>query len=85
MTDVQDLPIVFDLKFEAEAVADGLHFPTSMVFLGTNDILVTEKDTGVVERVLNGTVLDEPVLDANVVNQFERNAGNSYNDASKYE
>ena len=46
-------------------VVSGLSSPTSMAFLGDDDILVLEKETGRVQRVVNGatqsTVLDLPV------------------------
>jgi glucose/arabinose dehydrogenase len=43
-----------------------------MAFLGPNDILVTEKETGKVMRVLDGHVQDEPALDVNVATSIER-------------
>ena len=43
-----------------------------MAFLGPDDILVTEKETGIVKRILNGQILDEPVLDVAVANSIER-------------
>jgi aldose sugar dehydrogenase len=43
-----------------------------MAFLGPNDILVLEKDNGTVQRIVNGQMLSEPVLDVNVANKFER-------------
>jgi glucose/arabinose dehydrogenase len=46
-------------------LADGLVTPTSLAFLGADDILVLEKNTGKVRRVVGGqvqsTVLDLPV------------------------
>jgi aldose sugar dehydrogenase len=45
---------------------------TSMAFLGPNDILVLEKNTGKVHRIVNGKILPEPLLDVNVANQAER-------------
>ena len=39
-------PIVVDPHLKAEVVSRGLRYPTSMTFLGPNDILVTEKDAG---------------------------------------
>ena len=36
---------------------------TGMAFLGPNDILVLEKTTGKVDRILNGKMLPKPVLD----------------------
>ncbi len=48
-------PTVNDDSLVVEKVAEGLDFPTSMDFLGPNDILVTEKDSGKVIRIVNGT------------------------------
>jgi aldose sugar dehydrogenase len=31
-----------------------------------------EKDNGTVQRIVNGKMLPEPVLDVNVANKFER-------------
>lgn len=55
-----------------EEVSDGLDFPTSMAFLGPEDILVLEKNDGTVRRVLNGVLLEEPLLNVNVANEGER-------------
>jgi glucose/arabinose dehydrogenase/plastocyanin len=50
-----------------------LDFPTSMAFLGNNDILVTEKTTGKVIRITDGQVQDDiPVLDVQVASDIER-------------
>ena len=43
-----------------------------MVFLGPNDILVLEKNEGLVKRIVNGNVLSIPLLDVNVSNNIER-------------
>ena len=43
-----------------------------MTFIGPNDILVTEKNTGTVQRILNGEILEEPILDVNVNGEDER-------------
>jgi hypothetical protein len=40
--------------------------------LGPNDILVLEKDTGIVHRILDGKMLSEPLLDVSVANVAER-------------
>lgn len=37
-----------------------------MAFLGPNDILVTEKNTGTVRRIVNGTLFPRQLLDVNV-------------------
>jgi aldose sugar dehydrogenase len=49
-----------------------LEYPTSMAFLGPSDILVLEKDRGTIKRIVNGSLLPEPVLDVNVATESER-------------
>ena len=65
-------PTIKDDNLVVEKITDGLDFPTSMAFLGPNDILVTEKVTGKVMRVLGGQIQNEPVLDVPVANSIER-------------
>ena len=65
-------PIIVDPHLKAEVVSRGLRYPTSMTFLGPNDILVTEKDAGTVRRVVNGTVLTQPLLDVSVATYGHR-------------
>ena len=48
-------PTILDPNLKAEVVFRGLEYPTSMAFLGPNDMLVTEKDAGTVRRIVNGT------------------------------
>ena len=43
-----------------------------MAFIGPNDILVLEKDNGMVKRIVNGVISEEPVLDVNVATAYER-------------
>jgi glucose/arabinose dehydrogenase len=43
-----------------------------MAFVGKDDILVLEKNNGTIKRILNGTLLEKPVLDLNVANKIER-------------
>jgi glucose/arabinose dehydrogenase len=43
-----------------------------MAFLGPDDFLVLEKDKGTVLRVVDGKILDRPLLDVNVANAVER-------------
>jgi aldose sugar dehydrogenase len=58
-------PSVVDPNLSVRTAASGLVTPISLAFLGKNDMLVLEKDTGKVQRVVNGTlrstVLDLPV------------------------
>jgi glucose/arabinose dehydrogenase len=59
-------PTLTDRNLEAEVVFSGLTYSTDMAFLESNDILLIEKDTGIVRRMINNTVLPEPLLDVNV-------------------
>ena len=61
-----------DSNLNIETVAEGLEFPTTMAFLGTNDFLVLEKEKGTVQRIVNGKMLPEPILDVNVGASQER-------------
>src|SRR6476469_287965 len=65
-------PQLADSHLKVDEVAGGLDTPTTMAFLGPNDILVLEKDKGTVQRVVNGKILGEPLLDVNVANSVER-------------
>ncbi|HJT48580.1 MAG TPA: PQQ-dependent sugar dehydrogenase [Nitrososphaeraceae archaeon] len=66
-------PTLNDPNLKVEQVINtGLRSTTSMAFLGPNDILVLEKDAGIVHRVLNGKMLPEPLLDVSVANVAER-------------
>lgn len=65
-------PELADPSLKIEEVASGLDTPTTMAFLGPNDILVLEKDKGTVNRIVNGKMLDQPLLDPNVANSVER-------------
>ena len=56
-----------DLNLQTtQLTTDELNFPTGIDFLAEDDILVMEKNTGQVKRILDGKVLNEPVLDVNV-------------------
>src|ERR671915_1055125 len=67
-----DLPIINDPNLKVELIVQGLDLPTSIAFLGPDDILVLEKDKGTVQRIVNGKMLPEPLLDVNVANKSER-------------
>ena len=66
------IPALKDTTLGLELVSSALKDPTSMAFIGRNDILITEKNTGTVQRVLNGEILEEPLLDVNVNGEDER-------------
>jgi glucose/arabinose dehydrogenase len=65
-------PQLADSSLKIEEVVEGLDTPTTMAFLGPDDFLVLEKDKGTVQRVVNGKMVDQPLLDANVANSVER-------------
>lgn len=64
--------LINDPHLKIQKVTQGLNSPTSMAFLGPNDILVLEKD-GKVLRVIGNKILKQPVLDITsiVVNMHE--------------
>jgi glucose/arabinose dehydrogenase len=65
-------PLINDENLQITQLVDELNFPTGIDFLGENDILVIEKNTGQVKRILNGEILPEPVLDVNIASESER-------------
>jgi glucose/arabinose dehydrogenase len=65
-------PILKDPNLKVEKVIEGLEFPTSMAILDHEDMLVLEKNQGTVKRIINGTLLQEPLLDVAVATQGER-------------
>ena len=65
-------PAVKDPDLRIETVATGLIFPTTLAFMGPDDILVLEKNKGTVQRFVNGQMLDEPLLKVNVSSEVER-------------
>jgi glucose/arabinose dehydrogenase len=64
-------PTVLDPNLEVRTVVGGLVTPSSLAFIGPNDFLVLEKNTGKVVRVVNG-VVQSTVLDLSVNNASER-------------
>lgn len=69
--EITELPRVNDTNLQIQEYSSGFKFPTGMNFLGPDDILVIEKNTGVVKEIKNGTVVGT-VLDVNVANVSER-------------
>ena len=63
--------ITKDPKLKVETLAKGLSSPTSMAFIDTSNILVSEKD-GQVRLVSNGVLEDKPVLQVSVDTESER-------------
>src|SRR5918992_3769781 len=73
-TSSSNAPTVVDLSsgLVIEKYVGGLDFPSSMAFLGPDDILVLEKNNGQVRRIVNSAVLEEPILDVSVAAKDER-------------
>jgi len=67
-----DIPTIKDPDLKAITVVQGLKRPTSMAFLGPDDFLVLEKNSGIVKRIVNGNILGSPMLDVAVANDKER-------------
>lgn len=65
-------PSVTDPSLKVELVVSGIELPTTMAFLGPDDLVVLEKEKGTVLRVTNGIVSNKPLLDVNVANSVER-------------
>jgi aldose sugar dehydrogenase len=65
-------PIINNPDFKPELVAEGLDLPTTMTFVGYNDILVLEKESGDIKRIINDTLLDEPVFHVDVATEVDR-------------
>jgi glucose/arabinose dehydrogenase len=60
-------PFLYDGNLKIEVVnEDTLELPTTMTFLGKDDFLVLEKNKGLVQRIINGSKLEKPLLDLNV-------------------
>jgi aldose sugar dehydrogenase len=64
-------PSIIDSALNVKAVVEGLSSPTSMIFLGDNNMLILEKD-GQVRLVANGILQEQPVLQVSVSTESER-------------
>jgi glucose/arabinose dehydrogenase len=65
-------PAFIDPNLKIETVTTGLVLPTTMAFVGPDDMLVLEKNKGTVQRIVNGQMLDQPLLQVNVSSEVER-------------
>lgn len=65
------MPESKDPNLKIEHIVD-VRSAVDMSFLGENDILVAIRTTGQILRILNGSILPEPLLDLNVANVGER-------------
>ena len=65
-------PVLNDPNLVVQTVYQGLKSPTAMTFLGQDDILVLEKGQGTVQRITNGEIFQEPLLQVDVNSKDER-------------
>jgi glucose/arabinose dehydrogenase len=65
-------PTLRDSGLSVSEIVSGLSLPTTMAFIGADDILVLQKDNGQVRRVAGGVLQASPVLDVAVDNDSER-------------
>jgi glucose/arabinose dehydrogenase len=64
-----NIPTLKDSNLKTQLVFKGFKFATSMAFLGPNDILVLDKASSTLNRIVNGKMLPHPVLHLNVTNE----------------
>ncbi|MDQ5870375.1 MAG: PQQ-dependent sugar dehydrogenase, partial [Thermoproteota archaeon] len=60
------IPVATNPNFKIENVISESFKPSTMAFLGRDDFLILDRDEGKVFRVINGKMLQEPVIDVNV-------------------
>lgn len=65
-------PVVNDPNLTVNLYFKGLKAPTSMIFLGPGDILVTHKKEGTVERIVNDVKNTQPLITVPVASKDER-------------
>ena len=68
-TEVQNLT---DSSLKSQLITRGLKAPSAMAFIGPNDILVTEKNTGSVQRITNGIISSQPLFHVDTTKKDER-------------
>jgi glucose/arabinose dehydrogenase len=64
-------PIVSHPNLKVQTFFTGLQLPTSMAFLGPDDILVIEKNKGTVDRIVDGKIVKQPLLHVSVATEVE--------------
>jgi glucose/arabinose dehydrogenase len=71
VTNVLDIPSLSDPNLKVELVASGFDFPTSIAFVDDNDILLLEKNTGIVYRLIDGNITAQ-IIRLNVSSKDEQ-------------
>ena len=62
----------YDENIIIQEITDGLDSPTSMLFIDNDNIIVLEKETGLIKLIKNGQLIDEPVYQIEVNDKSER-------------
>ena len=65
-------PSINDTRLTSQLITSGLKAPTAMTLIDQDDILVTEKNTGNVIRIVNGVASKQPLLHVEVAKKDER-------------
>ena len=63
---------ITDSSLKSQLITQGLKAPSAMAFIGPNDILVTEKNSGNVQRITNGIISSQPLLHVDTTKKDER-------------
>ena len=72
-------------SIDVDLYVSGLSFPTSMIFIDNNSILVTEKDQGNVRLISNGTLQKDPIYTINNISNEKEQGLLGITSSSKYE
>ena len=72
-------------SIDVDLYVSGLSFPTSMIFVDNNSILVTEKDQGNVRLISNGTLQKDPIYTINNISNEKEQGLLGITSSSKYE
>lgn len=65
----ENYPALSDSNLKVEKVLEGLYLPTSISFIAENDFIVLQKN-GTVSRVIDGNLVDKPLLSIDVASGF---------------
>ena len=63
---------ITDSSLKSQLITQGLKAPSAMAFIGPNDILVTEKNRGNVQRITNGKISSQPLFHVDTTKKDER-------------
>ena len=72
-------------RIDVDLYVEGLSFPTSMIFVDNNTILVSEKDQGNVRLISNGMLQEDPIYTINNISNEKEQGLLGITSSSKYE